>query len=76
MREIDFTVRDALSGISRIDAWFDGAWILMRYDAKNARIWYDARDGCIPAGAEGTLRVEVRDRVGHVGAWEGRVRRE
>ena len=72
-REVDFTVRDGLSGIERIDAWFDGMWILMRYDAKNARIWYDTRDACIVPGSVGVLRIEVRDRVGNVGVWEEKV---
>jgi hypothetical protein len=72
-REVDFTVRDGLSGIERLDAWFDGMWILMRYDAKNARIWYDTRDACIVPGSVGVLRIEVRDRVGNVGVWEEKV---
>jgi hypothetical protein len=34
-----FKIKDDLSGISRIDAYIDGKWVLMAYDSKSSTIW-------------------------------------
>ncbi len=39
-KRIDFKISDNLSGIKSFNAYLNGEWVLMEYDAKSASLWH------------------------------------
>ena len=74
--ELRFSVADDLSGIETWEGRLDGAWILMRWDPKRERIWYDLSDQKHEEGIDQELVIQARDQVGNQVVWRGTVRFE
>ena len=74
--ELRFSVADNLSGIQTWEGRLDGAWILMRWDPKRERIWYDLSDQKHEEGIDQELVIQARDEVGNQVVWSGVVRFE
>lgn len=49
-RSMDFKISDNLAGIKHFEGRIDGQWILMEFDAKNARLVHEIKPGKIPPG--------------------------
>ncbi|MBC8109427.1 MAG: M23 family metallopeptidase [Verrucomicrobia bacterium] len=58
------TITDELSGIASYWASINGVWLLMNYDAKNAKVWSERLDKTKPLS--GKFRLEVKDKVGNL----------
>jgi hypothetical protein len=58
-----FKIRDNLSGIDKFDAYINGQWLLMHYDAKTATIWSERQNKKVPL--TGTLELVVTDNAGN-----------
>lgn len=74
--ELRFSLADDLSGIQAWEGRLDGAWILMQWDPKRERIWYDLGDKKHEEGMDHELVIEARDEVGNRVQWSGTVRFE
>lgn len=74
--ELRFSLADDLSGISSWEGRLDGEWILLRWDPKRERIWYELSDNKHRTGADQQLVIEARDEVGNAVQWLGTVRFE
>ena len=40
LKKIEFKIKDDLSGIKKYNAYLDGQWVLLEYDAKNDKMFY------------------------------------
>ena len=69
--ELRFNVMDELSGVESIEASLDGQWILMRWDPKRQRVWYELNDGKHLKGEQQTLIVKAVDEAGNRTTWKG-----
>ncbi|MDE0870723.1 MAG: M23 family metallopeptidase [Flavobacteriales bacterium] len=69
--ELRFNTSDALSGIKKIQGQLDGEWILIRWDPKRERIWYELGDERHAKGARSALYISVEDAVGNETTWSG-----
>lgn len=65
---MSFQVKDNLSGIATYDAYVDGQWVLMQYDAKYAKLKYYF-DEYVGTGSH-ELRLVVTDGVGNEKVYE------
>jgi len=63
-RSLDFKVTDDLSGIKKYQATLDGKWILLKYDPKKNRMYYEI-DKHFPAGNH-KFEIKVWDSRGNV----------
>jgi len=63
-RSIDFKVTDNLSGIDKYKATLDGKWILLKYDPKKNRMYYEI-DKHFPAGKH-KFEIKIWDSRGNV----------
>lgn len=63
-REIRVRITDNLSGIQSYNAYINGQWILMEYDAKNNLLSYDFDDRC-PKGSN-QFALKVVDKRGNI----------
>jgi hypothetical protein len=60
---VSFIIEDNKSGIASYNAWINGEWLLMNYDAKNKYFWSETRNkGPLPSGE---FKLEVLDRAGN-----------
>jgi len=59
--QISFMCADNLSGISKYNAYLDGKWLLMEYDAKNNRMICRLDDSLVPGNH--VLKIVVSDQV-------------
>ena len=71
--ELRFTVFDALSGVAHVEGFLNGTWVLMRWDPKRERLWYEMADGIHRRGVSEHFEVHVTDKVGLVTSWKGDV---
>lgn len=60
--ELKLVVKDTLSGIKKYDAYIDGKWHLLQFDAKTGLIWLDFKT-VTPNKGPHTLVVRVADAV-------------
>ena len=67
-QEMRFTIKDNLSGIKSFEAFVNGAWVLMRYEHKQAVIWSEPLEGSLGKGA---AILRVTDQAGNVAEWKG-----
>ncbi len=70
---ITFKISDNLSGIKSYNAYIDGNWVLMEYDAKSARLRYRF-DGRVGRGNH-SMKLVVVDGRGNEAVWSGRFSR-
>lgn len=61
-KQIAFTIGDNLSGIKSYNGYIDGKWVIMEYEAKKARIFYNIDN--LPKGKH-EIKVIVEDGVGN-----------
>jgi hypothetical protein len=62
-RMLRFKVWDDLSGISSMEAYVNGEWVLMHHDAKSSSIWSEKFDKTIPF--KGELELIITDNAGN-----------
>ena len=62
-RSLRFKVWDDLSGISSMEAYVNGEWVLMHYDAKTSTIWSEKFDKTIPF--KGEVELIITDNAGN-----------
>ena len=67
-QEMRFTIKDNLSGIKSFEAFVNGAWVLMRYEYKQAVIWSEPLEGSL---GKGPAILRVTDQAGNVAEWKG-----
>lgn len=58
-------ISDDLTGISSYEAYIDDQWVLMKYQYKRKRIYYDLDKMLVKTGLKRMLIVKVTDRVGN-----------
>ena len=68
-KNIQFKVSDR-SGISRIDGYIDGKWVLFDYEAKKRFLIHRFDENRIDKGEKHTLTLEVEDGVGNISKFE------
>lgn len=61
---IILTIDDELSGISKINAYLNGDWLLMNYDYKTKKIWAEPMK--TNSALSGDLLIEVTDNQGNI----------
>lgn len=59
---------DALSGITFYEAMIDGAWVLVKHDAKNNLYWHEFEQNLSPGSHN--LEIIMKDEVGNTTTWE------
>jgi hypothetical protein len=69
--ELRFNLEDSGVGIDDFSAELDGEWILMRWDPKRERIWYDLGDGRHAKGKRQCLIIEAKDESNNRSRWKG-----
>lgn len=72
--ELRFNLIDKGVGVSDFEATLDGEWILMRWDPKRERIWYELDDQRHVTGRDQRLLITATDEVGNRSEWMGWVR--
>jgi hypothetical protein len=60
---IDFHVDDEDSGIAQYDAWYNGSWVLLKWDPKENHMYCEVD---LKEKDENKLKVRLTDRVGNV----------
>ncbi|MCC9042977.1 M23 family metallopeptidase [Myroides sp. M-43] len=73
--EISFIVRDDMSGISTINGYINGNWILLDYDYKTRKIIHKFSDNKVVSGRNDVI-IKVKDNVGNEGIFESHFFRE
>ena len=68
-----FHLEDALSGVSRVEGFIDGKWVLLRWDPKKKTAVYRALDSQHIPGVKSQITVRVEDAVGNESFWIGTV---
>lgn len=61
-KEIEFTIKDLESGISKYDAWLNGSWILLNWDPKNSKMKSYFRN---LKSQNNIYRIKITDAVGN-----------
>ena len=69
--EIRFKISDEQSGIKDFEAFVNGAWVLMRYEHKQAVIWSEKND---KKPFKGEVLLKVRDMAGNESTWSGMIK--
>jgi hypothetical protein len=69
--ELRFNLKDDGVGVDDFTAMLDGEWILMRWDPKRERIWYDLGDGRHCTGQQQRLIIEAKDESNNRSQWIG-----
>ena len=72
--ELRFNLSDEGVGISRFEAALDGEWLLLRWDPKRERIWYELEDRRHEANEKHQLSIVAFDEVGNRAEWLGWVK--
>jgi murein DD-endopeptidase MepM/ murein hydrolase activator NlpD len=68
--QLRFEVTDNFSGVDRYNAWVDGTWVIMEYEAKQDLMFIDVNE--LPKkDAPQHLRLEIVDMAGNVATFEG-----
>lgn len=73
-QSITFTATDDLTGLDSYNAYVDGKWVLMSYDAKSDRLTYRIDGSRIGSGMVHTLRVVCSDAKGNTSEFNGTFR--
>ncbi|MGY8917529.1 MAG: hypothetical protein ACKVJ6_04590, partial [Flavobacteriales bacterium] len=61
------------SGVSKVEGFIDGKWMLLRLDPKKKTAIYKATDLQHIGGAKSQITVRVEDGVGNESFWVGSV---
>ncbi len=72
LKSLRFKITDDMTGIETYDIYLDGVWVLGKYDAKNALLYYEF-DEKMKAGVN-NVKVIVTDGVGNKKTLETKVR--
>ena len=71
--DLVFHIEDDLSGVSKVEGFIDGKWMLLRLDPKKKTAIYKATDLQHIGGAKSQITVRVEDGVGNESFWVGSV---
>jgi len=71
LKSLRFKISDDMTGIDTYDIYLDGVWVLGKYDAKNALLYYEF-DEKMQAGTN-NVKVVVTDAVGNKKTLEAKV---
>lgn len=71
--ELRFSLSDNLSGIESVNGALDDQWILLQWDPKKERIWYEISDARHAKRKWQRLVIQVEDAVGNRAEWRGDV---
>lgn len=63
LKTLDFFVEDVDSGIDQYDAWYNGSWVLMKWDPKENHMFCEVD---LREREKNILKVRITDRVGNV----------
>ena len=69
IKNVQFTIGDALSGIKTYNGYLNGNWVLFEYDNKTRKITHTFDDTIVAEGAN-DLKIEVVDNVGNSAIFE------
>lgn len=72
LKSLRFKITDDMTGIETYDIYLDGVWVLGKYDAKNALLYYEF-DEKMKAGVN-NVKVIVTDGVGNKKTLEAKVK--
>ena len=64
LKYISFTIKDNQSGIASYNGYVDDSWVLMEYDTKKKRLWYEFDSERLERGKH-SLKVVITDKVGN-----------
>jgi murein DD-endopeptidase MepM/ murein hydrolase activator NlpD len=68
-QRITFQVADEQAGIHSYNAYVDGQWVLLKYDAKSDTMFYTLDEKRIAAGNWHKLVIEVKDEKGNLASY-------
>ena len=68
-----FHLEDELSGVSKVEGFIDGEWVLLRWDPKMKTAVYSVTDLHHIPGVKSQITVRVEDGVGNESFWTGSV---
>ena len=68
-----FHLEDELSGVSKVEGFIDGEWVLLRWDPKMKTAVYSVTDLRHIPGVKSQITVRVEDGVGNESFWTGSV---
>jgi len=68
-----FHLEDELSGVSKVEGFIDGEWVLLRWDPKMKTVVYSVSDLHHTPGVKSQITVKVEDGVGNESFWIGSV---
>ena len=71
--DLVFHLEDELSGVSKVEGFIDGNWVLLRWDPKKKTAVYRVSDLHHIPGLESQITVRVEDGVGNESFWIGNV---
>lgn len=63
IKVLDFFAEDKDSGIENYDAWFNGSWVLLKWDPKENHMFCEVDLG---KREKNSLKVRIKDQVGNV----------
>ncbi|CAD0007514.1 M23 family metallopeptidase [Flavobacterium chungangense] len=69
IKNVQFTIGDALSGVRSYNGYLNGNWVLFEYDNKTRKITHTFDDAIVAEGAN-DLKIEVVDNVGNSAIFE------
>ena len=72
LKSLRFKITDDMTGVETYDIYLDGVWVLGKYDAKNALLYYEF-DEKMQAGVN-NVKVVVTDGVGNKKTLETKVK--
>ena len=72
LKSLRFKITDDMTGIETYDIYLDGVWVLGKYDAKNALLYYEF-DEKMKSGVN-NVKVVVTDGVGNMKTLEAKVK--
>lgn len=67
--KFNLRVTDDLSGIQKFNAYYNGKWVLMKYDPKRNYMWGDFEEFLDTDADQHELKVVVEDERGNVAVW-------
>ncbi len=63
VKTLDFFVEDKDSGIDQYDAWYNGSWVLLKWDPKENHMSCNVD---LSARTTNTLKIRISDQVGNI----------
>lgn len=64
MKNISFKIKDHESGIKSFNGYIDNEWVLMEFDKKKSKLWYEFDAKRLTRGKH-KLKVVITDNVGN-----------